>query len=135
MQIRGHRQMPVLTFQTMAKLVIAKVLHLAEKMHLLDCKVEEKCEAVLGVKLNKKPHLIPYSTVPISIPLLSHFGNYFLLLEPRESHVRNMLLNLESSKALLSTVKVMMINARVVVSPSNDQYSFFLPLLLRVEKK
>lgn len=32
-----------------------------------------------------------------------------------------MLLNLESSKALLSTVKVMMINAGVVVSPSAVQ--------------
>lgn len=46
-----------------------------------------------------------------------------------------MLLNLESSKALLSTVKVMMINARVVVSPLNARYSFFLPLLFRAEKK
>lgn len=46
-----------------------------------------------------------------------------------------MLPNLESSKALLSTVKVMMINAGVVVSPLNAQYSFFLPLLFRVEKK
>lgn len=44
-----------------------------------------------------------------------------------------MLLNLESSKALLSTVKVMMINAGVVVSPSNAQ--FVLPLLFSVEKK
>lgn len=46
-----------------------------------------------------------------------------------------MLPNLESSKALRSTVKVMMINARVVVSPLNAQCSFFLPLLFRVEKK
>lgn len=51
------------------------------------------------------------------------------------SHVKNMLLNLESSKALLSTVKVMIINARVVVSSLNAQYRFFFSLLFRVEKK
>lgn len=84
MQIKGHRQFPVLTFQTIAKPVIAKVLHLAEKMHVLDYKVEEK---VLGVKLSRKPHLIPYSAAPISVPLLSHFGNCFLLLEPCEKYV------------------------------------------------
>lgn len=38
-----------------------------------------------------------------------------------------MLPNLESSKALLSTVKVMMINARVVVSPLNAQYFLSSP--------
>ena len=38
-----------------------------------------------------------------------------------------MLPNLESSKALLSTVKVMMINARVVVSPLNAQYILSSP--------
>lgn len=87
MQIQGHRQFPVLTLQTMAKLVIAKVLHLAEKMHVLDYKVEGKHRAVLGVKLNRKPRLIPYSTAPISVPLLSHFGNCFLLLELCEKYV------------------------------------------------
>lgn len=77
----------MLTFQTMAKLVIPKVLHLAEKNHVLGYKVEEKCGTVLGVKLNRKPHLIPYSIAPISILLLSLFGNCFLLLEPCEKCV------------------------------------------------
>lgn len=71
----------------MTKLMIAKVLHLAEKLHVLDYKAEEKRRRVLGVKLNRKSHLIPYSTAPVSIPLLSHFGNGFLLLEPCEKYV------------------------------------------------
>lgn len=46
-----------------------------------------------------------------------------------------MLPNLGHCKALLSTVKMMMITAGVVVSPLNAQYIIFLPLLFRVEKK
>jgi len=64
-QIQRPRQFRVLAFQTMAKLLVQKFcICVAEQTRVLGCKVERRWGGVLGVTLNRKPHLIPYSTAP-----------------------------------------------------------------------